>query len=103
MAKKALKVCLTHLIIIQIEKNFKFFLSIVDWFDLAKKPSHATVPLSRPVLRIRNKSFGSSFGSGSGMQLVSNLDSNPGYGSRSETGQNFFFCTKIFTQPYLQT
>ncbi len=28
-----LKVCLTQLIIIQIEKNFRFFLSIVDWFD----------------------------------------------------------------------
>jgi hypothetical protein len=46
MAKKVLKVCLTQLIIIQIEKNFRFFLSIVDGFDLAKKPSHATVPLN---------------------------------------------------------
>jgi hypothetical protein len=45
MAKKALKVRLTQLIVIQIEKNFRFFLSIVDWFDEAKKPSHATVPL----------------------------------------------------------
>ncbi len=31
--QKAPKVCLTQLIIIQIEKNFRFFLSIVDWFD----------------------------------------------------------------------
>ncbi len=56
MAKKALKVCLTQLIIIQIEKNFRFFLSIVDWFDSAKKPSHATVPLSHwlqgPITRV---------------------------------------------------
>jgi hypothetical protein len=43
--KKAPKVCLTQLIIIQIEKNFRFFLSVLDWIDLAKKPSHATVPL----------------------------------------------------------
>jgi hypothetical protein len=33
MVKKVLKVCLTQLIIIQIEKNFKFFPSIVDGFD----------------------------------------------------------------------
>jgi hypothetical protein len=55
------------------------------------------------VLRIRNKSFGSCFGSGSGLKLVSdpdpvsdpvsdsNPDPNPGSGSRSETGQIFFF------------
>jgi hypothetical protein len=42
------------------------------------------------VLRIRN---GSDFGSGSGLKLVSDSDpdTNPGFGSRSETGQNFFF------------
>jgi hypothetical protein len=52
------------------------------------------------VLGIRNKSFGSCFGSGSGLKLVSDPDpvSNPGSGSRSETGQIFFY-TKIFTQP----
>jgi hypothetical protein len=53
-----------------------------------------------PVLRIRNKSFGSCFGSGSGLKLVSdpdpvsdpdsNPDLYPGSGSRSETGQIFF-------------
>jgi hypothetical protein len=47
------------------------------------------------VLRIRNKSFGS----GSDLKLVSDPDSNPdpnpGFGSRSETGQNFFFCSKF--------
>jgi hypothetical protein len=53
------------------------------------------------VLRIRNRSFGSNFGSGSGLKLVSDPDSNPdlnpGFGSRSETGQNFFFfCSKFF-------
>ncbi len=36
----------------------------------------------------------------------SNPDSNPylnpGFGSRSETGQKIFFCSKIFTKPYLQ-
>jgi hypothetical protein len=67
------------------------------------------------VLRIRNKSFGSCFGSGSGLKLVSdpdpvsdpysnpdsNPDSNPGSGSRSETGKKIFY-TKIFTQPHLQ-
>ncbi len=50
------------------------------------------------VLRIRNISFGSCFGSGSGLKLVSdpvsdpdpNPDSNPGSRSRSETGQIFF-------------
>ncbi len=31
--QKVLIVCLTQLIIIQIEKNFRFFLSIVDWVD----------------------------------------------------------------------
>jgi hypothetical protein len=52
------------------------------------------------MLRIRNKSFGS--GLGSGLKLVSdsdpdsNPDLNPGFGSKSETGQNFFFCSKIF-------
>ncbi len=67
------------------------------------------------MLRIRNKSFGSRFGSGSGLKLVmdpdpvsdpesnphSNPDPNLGSGSRSETDQ-IFFCTKIFTQPHLQ-
>jgi hypothetical protein len=63
------------------------------------------------VLRIRNKSFGSGFGSGSGLKLVSdsdpvsdpdsnpdlNPDSNPGFESGSESwirifnGPNFFF------------
>jgi hypothetical protein len=57
------------------------------------------------ALRIRNKSFGSGFGSGSGLKLVSdsdpdsnpglNPDPNPGFGSRSETGQNFFFVLKF--------
>ncbi len=59
------------------------------------------------MLRIRNKSFGSCVGSG--LKLVSDSDPdsnpdpnpdsnpdsnpypNPGFGSRSETGQNFFF------------
>jgi hypothetical protein len=45
MAKKALEVCLTQLIIIQTEKYFKSFLSIAHWFEKAKNPSHATVPL----------------------------------------------------------
>ncbi len=61
------------------------------------------------VLRIRNKSFGS----GSGLKLVSdsdpdsnpdaNTDSSPdsnpgnyGFGSRSETDQNFFYLFKNF-------
>jgi hypothetical protein len=53
----------------------------------------------QPVLRIRNKSFGSCFGSGSGLKLVSdpdpvsdpdtnpdsNPDSNPGFKSGSES------------------
>jgi hypothetical protein len=46
-------------------------------------------------LRIRNNSFGSGLGSGSGLKLVSNSDPNPGFGSRSETGQNFFFVLKF--------
>jgi hypothetical protein len=49
----------------------------------------------KTVLRIGNKSFGSGFGSGSGLKLVSDSDpdSNPGFpdpnlgfGSRPETG-----------------
>jgi GTPase SAR1 family protein len=44
MAKKAIKVCITQLIIIQIEKNFRLFLSILD--GLAKNNSRYTVPLS---------------------------------------------------------
>ncbi len=68
------------------------------------------------VLRIRNKSFGSSFGSGSGLKLVSDPDpvsdpdSNPGFESWSESWiriwiRNWpnFFCYKIFTQPHLQS
>ncbi len=42
----AFKVCLTQLIIIQAENYFRSFLSIAHWFDKAKKPSHATVPLT---------------------------------------------------------
>ncbi len=40
--RKPVKVYITQLIIIQIEKNFRFFLSILE----LAKTTHATVPLS---------------------------------------------------------
>jgi hypothetical protein len=53
----------------------------------------------RAVLRIRNKSFGSCFGSG--LKLVSDPDpvSDP---DLEQKLAKFFFFTKIFTQPHLQ-
>jgi hypothetical protein len=45
MAKLALKVCISQLIIIQIKKFLRFFLSTLYGIDEAKKPSHAAFPL----------------------------------------------------------
>ncbi len=50
----------------------------------------------KPVLRIRNKSFGSGFGSGSVLKLVLDPDSNP---DPDHKLAKTFFCIKIFTQP----
>ncbi len=74
------------------------------------------------MLRIRNKCFGSCFGSGSGLKLVSDVDpvsdpdSNPDSNSGFESGPdswiriqiqirnwpNLFFVLKFFTQPHLK-
>jgi hypothetical protein len=43
---KALKVCITQLIILQIGKKLLIIsIYVLDGFDKAKKSSHATVPL----------------------------------------------------------
>ncbi len=106
------------LIYLRFVNLFSIRYSILIWYRVlptSTRTSTQHISLSKSswyrtaVLRIRNKSFGSGFGSGSGLKLVSNLDPvsdsnpdpNPGSGSRSETGQ-IFFCTKIFTQPHLQ-
>ncbi len=41
-----IKVRISQLIITRIYKNLMFFLSTLDGMDEAKKPSHATVPLT---------------------------------------------------------
>jgi hypothetical protein len=45
-----IKVRITQLIIIRIERNCMFFPSTLDGMDLAKKPSHATVLLNSGTL-----------------------------------------------------
>ncbi len=45
-ALNELNLALSQLLLAQHEKLFKFFLSILDRMQWAKKPSHATVPLS---------------------------------------------------------
>jgi hypothetical protein len=54
---------------------------------LKKRQSHSVYNSFEAVLRIQNKSFGSGFGSGSGLKLVSDTDpdSNLGVESRSES------------------
>jgi hypothetical protein len=44
-----------------------------------------------PVLRIRNKNFGSDFGSGSGLKLVLDSDLD------QKLAKTSFFCSRIFT------
>jgi hypothetical protein len=44
MAKKVLNLSISRLIFEQHEKNFRSSLLTLDRSDLAKKPSHATVP-----------------------------------------------------------
>jgi hypothetical protein len=63
---------------------------------------------SAAVLRIRNKSFGSCFGSGSGLKLVSDPDPDPDPDPNPDSDPDLdqklakFFYTNIFTQPHLQ-
>jgi hypothetical protein len=44
---KDIKLCISQLIIIPILKFFRFFLSTLYGMDLAKRPSHAIVPLMK--------------------------------------------------------
>ncbi len=53
------------------------FLLSLSFYSLFKQVIACLSSLA--VLGIRNKNFGSGFGSGSGLKLVSNPDSNPGY------------------------
>ncbi len=72
-------------------REYIYFLYILVFFN----ENNCLDTEGQPVLRIRNKSFQSGFGSGSGLKLVphsytdpnpdSNPDPKPGFGSRSET------------------